>query len=229
MTNAPVHSYNVRCAWALAYAAHVFGDDNLMPAARRNCDWVIAQQNEAGWFGHTGFTPDEAPLLHTIAYVIEGLLGVYSFTGEERYLQSALRALDPLVDVYRGGMIAGRLDSSWNGSVPWRCVTGDAQIAVVLLRLAAQFPDRGYGEVARRLIEDIAEMQQRLAPPHGASGGLRKGRSNPATGGVPGSFPIWGEYIRFGFPNWAAKFYLDALLLEVCGVDEKSFPGLPPG
>jgi folate-dependent phosphoribosylglycinamide formyltransferase PurN len=31
-------------------------------------------------------------------------------------------------------------------------------------------------------------------------------------GGVAGSFPVWGSYIRFAFPNWAAKFLLDGLL-----------------
>jgi hypothetical protein len=30
--------------------------------------------------------------------------------------------------------------------------------------------------------------------------------------------------MRFALPNWAAKFFLDALLLELHGVDEKSFP-----
>jgi len=33
--------------------------------------------------------------------------------------------------------------------------------------------------------------------------------------------------MRFALPNWAAKFYLDALLLEVCGVEEKGFRVLP--
>jgi hypothetical protein len=36
---------------------------------------------------------------------------------------------------------------------------------------------------------------------------------------VPGSQPIWGEYLRYRYPNWAAKFHLDALLLLVRGVD----------
>jgi uncharacterized protein YyaL (SSP411 family) len=227
MTTAEVHSYNVRCAWALAYAADVLGEDDFMLTARRNCDWVLTQQNEVGWFDHAGFTDTDVPLLHTISYVIEGLLGVYAFTQDERYLQAALRALDPIVDLCRAGPIGGRLDSHWRGTVSWRCVTGDAQIAVVLHRLASHYPNREYAELARRLIEDVAQMQLRLAPSHNGPSGQPVEIANPAVGGVPGSFPIWGEYMRFAFPNWAAKFYLDALLLEVCGVDEKSFPALP--
>jgi hypothetical protein len=33
-------------------------------------------------------------------------------------------------------------------------------------------------------------------------------------GAIPGSFPIWGRYEPFAFPNWATKFFCDALLLE---------------
>jgi uncharacterized protein YyaL (SSP411 family) len=227
VTSAPVHTYNGRCSWALAYAARVLEDERFMKAALQNSEWVLAQQNEAGWFAHAGFTGTDVPLLHTISYVIEGLLGVYAFTEEQRYLEAATRALDPIVELYRDGRIAGRLDSRWEGTVSWRCVTGDAQIAVVLLRLDRDCPGNGYAETARRLIEDVAEMQLRLAPSRNGSARLLRKGSNPAVGGVPGSFPIWGEYMRFAFPNWAAKFYLDALLLEVCGVDEKSFRALP--
>jgi hypothetical protein len=156
--------------------------------------------------------------------VIEGLLGVYAFTEEQRYLEAARRALDPVVELYRAGQLAGRLDWRWKGTVSWRCVTGDAQIAVVLLRLDQHCPGNGYAQTARRLIEEVAEMQLRLAPSRNGP----PSHSSPAMGGVPGSYPIWGQYMRLAFPNWAAKFYLDALLLEVCGVDEKSFRALPP-
>ena len=34
-------------------------------------------------------------------------------------------------------------------------------------------------------------------------------------GAVPGSWPIEGPYIQWGYPNWAAKFLADALMLEL--------------
>ncbi|MDV7395274.1 hypothetical protein RZS08_28055, partial [Arthrospira platensis SPKY1] len=34
-------------------------------------------------------------------------------------------------------------------------------------------------------------------------------------GAIPGSAPIWGAYSRFEFPNWAAKFFADALIMEI--------------
>lgn len=33
-------------------------------------------------------------------------------------------------------------------------------------------------------------------------------------GGIKGSQPIWGLYRTFGYPCWAVKFFIDALLLE---------------
>ncbi|MGQ9670733.1 MAG: hypothetical protein ACUVWY_11285 [Desulfosoma sp.] len=40
------------------------------------------------------------------------------------------------------------------------------------------------------------------------------GSGLPDDGGVAGSSPIWGAYARFEFPNWAAKFFADALLMK---------------
>jgi hypothetical protein len=223
-TTAPVHTYNSRCAWALAYAAQTLGEERFMQAARRGGDWVLAQQNPHGWFEHNGFAEHEIPLLHTISYAIEGLLGVYAYTGEPAYLRASKAALDPLVALHRANGLAGRLDSCWRATVPWRCVTGDAQIAVVLHRLDRYCPGEGYAAIARRLIEEVAVMQLSLLGRSSDSRALATCGSNPAIGGVPGSFPVWDEYSRMVLPNWAAKFYLDALLLQMSGVDELSAP-----
>ena len=37
-------------------------------------------------------------------------------------------------------------------------------------------------------------------------------------GAIPGSAPIWGAYSRFEFPNWAAKFFADALMMDMVGI-----------
>jgi hypothetical protein len=33
-------------------------------------------------------------------------------------------------------------------------------------------------------------------------------------GALKGSHPIWGGYLFGTYPNWATKFFMDALLLE---------------
>jgi hypothetical protein len=33
-------------------------------------------------------------------------------------------------------------------------------------------------------------------------------------GGIKGSNPVWGRYAPMSFPNWAAKFFVDAMWLR---------------
>ena len=39
-------------------------------------------------------------------------------------------------------------------------------------------------------------------------------------GAIKGSHPVWGRYARLSFPNWATKFFVDAMWLrkELAGV-----------
>ena len=34
-------------------------------------------------------------------------------------------------------------------------------------------------------------------------------------GALQGSFPIWGRYEPFAFPNWATKYLLDSLMNDI--------------
>jgi hypothetical protein len=47
-------------------------------------------------------------------------------------------------------------------------------------------------------------------------------RDEVARGAIAGSVPIWGAYSRFEFPNWAAKFFADALMMDLDNI------ALPP-
>jgi hypothetical protein len=40
-------------------------------------------------------------------------------------------------------------------------------------------------------------------------------RDKVVRGALAGSAPIWGAYSRFEFPNWAAKFFADALMMDL--------------
>ena len=37
-------------------------------------------------------------------------------------------------------------------------------------------------------------------------------------GAVAGSAPIWGRYSMFEFPNWAAKFFADAVMMDLADI-----------
>lgn len=204
-----IQTYNTRTAWGLALAGRALDEPRWIEAACRHCNWAITQQHSNGWFRNNGFTDDEVPLLHTIGYALEGLLGVGELLEDERYIRAAAAGAAPLVAIYaRTGVLSGRYDEDWRATVPWRCLTGEAQVALVLHRLAKHDRD-GHGliQVARAIVEDLARIQDVDSP------------CQEIRGAIGGSEPLWGRYCPLAYPNWAAKFCLDAMLLSVLGAD----------
>jgi hypothetical protein len=98
--------------------------------------------------------------------------------------------------------LAGEFDNRWKSDVSYSCLTGDAQIAGVWLRLFEAEGDVRFLNAALKL-NDYVKATQR---PFSLHPGIR--------GGIKGSHPIYGHYTRFAFPNWAAKFLADSLMLE---------------
>ena len=99
------------------------------------------------------------------------------------------------------GFLPGRLRADWSPGATWCCLTGSAQIAHSLLLLSADESDHGYQLAASRMLEYVRRTVQTSGPV-----GVR--------GGVKGSFPTDGDYGRFEFLAWAAKFLLDANAAE---------------
>jgi Squalene-hopene cyclase C-terminal domain len=213
LTTSRVQSYNSRTAWGLALAGREIGEEKFVQAAAKNCDWVLEQQRDNGWFAKNAFADDEMPLLHTIGYVLEGLLGAGEALNCEKYVAATIRGVKPLINLYeRTGVLLGRYDSNWQPTVSWRCVTGEAQIALVLCRLYNITGESVFRETAKSLLEGVAQLQD-ISSPHSES-----------FGGLTGSEPVWGGYSPFNYLNWAAKFFLDALLLLLFKVDVQHSP-----
>jgi hypothetical protein len=76
-------------------------------------------------------------------------------------------------------------------------------MALDWMRLAQEGKDSGFRDHARRAIGYV-QRRQRL-----------NDRDPVIDGAVAGSAPIWGRYSMFEFPNWAAKFFADALMMEM--------------
>jgi hypothetical protein len=142
--------------------------------------------------------------LHTIAYAMEGLLEAGLLLGDERFTGAARLAADALLARQRpDGSLAGRFDSDWSNAAKWSCLTGDAQTAIVWLRLYETTKDPRYLRAAERMNRYLSSTQDLNATDLGIRGGIK------------GSQPIWGEYGAYEYLNWAAKFYADALMLEI--------------
>jgi hypothetical protein len=198
------HTYNTRATWALLATGLVADDRRLVEAAVRNLDWALAQQTESGWFENNAFITGAAPFTHTIAYAIRGFLESGVLLGEERYLGVAERAAAAVARAQRDdGWLAGAFARDWQPAARYCCLTGVAQMALNWLRLAQERDAAEFLEHARRGLAFLKREQAIDA-------------ADPVVrGAIAGSSPIWGDYSRFEFPNWAAKFFADALMMDM--------------
>ena len=196
------HTYYARVASPLIRLAELVNDDRYATAARRALDWVLTQQTPSGWFQAAGFTATEYPTTHTIGYVLEGLINGARLLGDSRYAEAADLAARALLRVHADrGMLPGRFAPEWRPRARWRCLTGDAQIAIVWCLLSRLTGNAAYRAAAVQMAETLRQTV-RVVP------------SWPEiSGGVQGSSPGWGDYDPFGYPTHAAKFTLDLFAL----------------
>jgi hypothetical protein len=194
--------WDARVAWPLALTGQVLDEPRYVRAARLFLDWGTAQQGEDGWCTHASLEPHEPPVTHTLAYAAEAMLEAGILLQEERYVAFARRVADALLARQRP---AGDLSAYWGPG--WRplarstCLTGDAQMAVCWLRLYQHTGESIYRDAAHHALHFVASTQYLdvcWAPVQGA---------------IAGSWPMQGRYEHWAYPNWAAKFFLDGLLL----------------
>ena len=212
------HVYNTRATWPLLATGLIAGDARLVEAAKRNLDWALTQQTASGWFATNAFVPWRSPFTHTIAYAIRGLLESGVLLGEERYLQAALKAGRGLAAVQRqDGWLAGTYRDGWVADAGYSCLTGVAQMSLNWTRLAQATGDDALRENARAALAYLKTTQ-------------RLDHDDPAVrGGIAGSAPIWGDYSRFEYPNWAAKFFADALIMDIADISVPPVPEVAAG
>jgi hypothetical protein len=205
-----VHAYHTRVAWPLLQLSEVTKESRYRESAVKHLDWVLTLQRPNGWFDKNGFNQDDqSPYLHTIAYTINGLLESGALLQPDQpiqnpYVQAALRASEALLHRFEiRRFMAGQFDSNWKGgAMQYSCLTGNAQTAINWLRLYEFARDPRFLNGALKLNDFVKSTQD-----------LRSGNPN-IRGGIKGSHPIWGRYIHYGYPNWAAKFFVDALMQE---------------
>jgi len=183
-------------------------------AAGRHLDWVLGQQDaETGWFDLAGFTAEDhaarRAVLHTIAYTLWGVLRTAEILGRSDGVAAVVRAARPIAQqLQRLGWLPGVFDHRWRACAPYACLTGNAQMALTWLRLYRHTGSVEWRQAACQALALVAGAQPMFT------------RDRNLRGGIPGSAPIWGGYISYALPNWAAKFFIDGLLekMEIGGV-----------
>ena len=134
---------------------------------------------------------------------MQGLIGIGVITKRADFLDGAVRTADSLMRLMdKDGFIPGCIGADFRGTVDWCCLTGTAQSAIVWGRLFQLTGKPAYREAMHRANlylmrrHDIDNPDPRLR------------------GGIPGSWPVSGDYGRLKILNWATNFFVEGLLLD---------------
>jgi hypothetical protein len=199
-----LNTYNTRVAFGLAEAGQALGEPRYVQTAARNVEWALTQMHPNGWLENNDLQENTRPLTHTIAYATRGILEVGLIAAKPAFVDAAVRIARAVAQTQReDGALPGRLDAGWNAAARWTCVTGNAQMAIVWQRLAHETGDCSFLPAAERANQFNLSVQDLSA------------RDPGIRGGIPGSHPRGGGYMTDRYPNWAAKFFMDALMLQL--------------
>ena len=195
-------TYDTHVAWGLLEAYRTVPHHRYLRAALRQVHWALTKQHENGWMEDCCLTDPSQPLTHTLGYALRGIVEAYRESGDREFIAAAKRLADGLLSAMSAdGWLPGCLRSDWSPAVSWVCLTGSAQIASCWFLLYELTTDAKYLHAAVKANSFVRRTISYEGPP-----GIR--------GGVKGSHPIDGEYGRFEYLSWAAKFLLDSLLTE---------------
>lgn len=193
--------YNARTAWALAEAGTRLEKAEFLSAATRALQTVAERQHASGWIPDCCLNKPDQPLLHTLAYALRGLLEGGRILEDDSLISGAKLGASHLAStVAPNGWMPGRYAASWRGTTDWSCLTGQAQIASVWMRLHALTGEREWLEPVPPVLSYLKATQDRFTSNPGVRGGIR------------GSMPVSGAYGQYQVLNWATKFFADALI-----------------
>lgn len=192
-------SYYTRAVWGVLKAAVVFQMPEVQPAMRQALHYYAERFQPNGTVRDWGFKAGTPAFTHTIAYTLEGFLECALLLNETAVLQQTTQSAARLWQIrQQNGQTAGRYDAQWKGDYGFTCPTGNAQLSVLYHRLWQTGGEPAFRTAASTLLLEVLPHQNLGRNPH-------------RHGAIPGSAPFWGPYMRFRYPNWAAKFFLDAV------------------
>jgi hypothetical protein len=177
------------------------GERQYTAAAERNLDWVLARFQPSGWVDGINLT-GHPTYLHFIAYVLQGAIECAILQRRADAIDAVARSAWVLLRKFETTKyLAGVYDADFKNGRPFACLTGNAQMSCVWLRLFEVTGDLRYLNAALKM----NEMLKQSIPSSGPRG---------ISGGVAGSYPLWGRYQPLRYISWGCKFFADALLLE---------------
>jgi hypothetical protein len=205
----PQPSYYAHVCWPMAAYVARHGGEDLRRAVVRALDAILEDRTPQGTFRHWGFSPGRPAFTHTIAYTLLGLVESARLLDRwEPYGRLAAESAERLLRRFEvRKRLAGAYDEDWSGTFWYACLTGHCQVASTWLALHDRLGDPRYLSGAIKVVEHVLSRQ--------SSGGMWR----ETAGAIAGSSPPWGRYMAFRYPNWAAKFFIDAALDLAAALD----------
>jgi hypothetical protein len=201
------HTYYSMVAWALAELSERAADrhrertTDYGSAAERNLDWVLSRFRPSGWIDGINLR-NHPNYLHFIAYVLQGVLECGILRRRRDAIEAVAKSSWVLLRKFETiKYLPGAYESDFKNGQRFTCLTGNAQMSCVWLRLFEVTDDLRYLNAGLKM----NEMLKPLIPAHAPRG---------VFGGVSGSYPVWGRYQPLRYLSWGCKFLADALLLE---------------
>jgi len=198
-----IKTYNVLCAWALQRYGQITGGEKYLLAAVRAAEAAVGQQDNSGWFANCCLDCPDYPLTHTIGYTLQGLLEVGVGAKRDDFISAVQKGIEPIMSrISAKGFLRGRFYRDWEPGCFNSCLTGSAQVAIVSYRLFELTKEVNYLKFADQLLNFLKNFQK------------LESDSPALIGCIPSCYPALGSYLSGSYPNWATKYFLDALMLR---------------
>lgn len=195
-----VPTYYTRGIWAILQTKYGAQSVDIKEIMRKSLQVYAQRFLSNGAVEDAGFRRGESAFTHTLAYTLEGFWASAQTLDEPRILEQCIHSMQQLLATREqaGGRTAGRYDTRWQGDYTFLCVTGNCQLSILCHKMADATGEPTFRTAAHSFLSEIMPAQR-----------LRGNKNR--WGALPGSTPFWGAYLPFRYPNWAAKFFLDAM------------------
>ncbi len=212
-------AYYSRAWWGALVAAKSLGNEQAELDIAEVLEEMTGRFRANGALRGWGFGGQSRAYTHTIAYALRGFYEAGKLLRRVDWADKVWNSLQLMEDIYRRrGKLAGSYDEEWRGQYGFICVSGHAQLSLLYALVARDLhsdfsafyppatsplptPDEAYKPLeamSRALLAVVLRAQRKRGGRH-----LR--------GAFPGSVPFYGPYMPWRYPNWAAKFFVDAV------------------
>jgi hypothetical protein len=214
----PSANYYAHVLWPLGLYWKQYRVEAARQCVLRGLGAILADRTPAGTFRRWSFDGGGVAFTHTIAYTLQGLIESAILVGSWMPAgAAAMESAEILLRKYESSKcLGGAYGMDWKPTRWYACLTGHCQLASMWLRLFERTGDPRFLNVAIKALDDVAS-RQRWCP----------ARAN-RHGAIAGSAPFVGRYMTLRYPNWAAKFFIDAILELDANVQRLAAPTMAP-